>query len=214
MEISELAEVVRKEKTSSSFQELGESFYASVRELVDRTFSSYPEYSKERENLKNLISDLVSIREKKLLKNALSFARGGEEIELENLAESEKDAIKTIVEAFKNNRAELTKIIYSKEAPRAPAAPKAPALKEHKEEQALPVKQQKKAEVEEEKTALPQTQAKQPAKKITITMLSELPAILGTDGKPYGPFKKEDVIFLPEKNARILIAQGHAVEIK
>lgn len=214
MEISELAEIVRKEKTSSSFQELGESFYAEFRELVGRTFSSYPEYSKERENLKNLISDLISIREKKLLKNALSFARSGEEIELENLAESEKEAIKTIVEAFKTNRAELTKIIYSKEAPRTTAASKAPAPKEQKEEQALPAKAQEKPAVKEEKPALPQTQTKQQIKKITITMLSELPSILGSDGKPYGPFKKEDVVFLPEKNAKILIAQGHAVEIK
>lgn len=198
MEISDLAEMVRKERASSSFQELGESFYTGLRELVEKTFSSHPEYSKERENLKNLISDLISIREKKLLKNALSFARSGENIEFESLTESEKNAIKIIVEAFKNNRAELTKIIYSKNAPRMPATPKSP----------------EKPAIKEEKTASPQIQEKPQVKKITICMLSELPSILGSDNKVYGPFKKEDVVFLPEKNAKIFIAQGHAKEIK
>jgi len=206
MEISELAEMVRKEKTSSSFHLLDESFYESVRELVGRTFSSYPEYSKERENLKNLISDLISIREKKLLKNALSFARGVEEIELENLTEEEKRAINTIVNALKSSREGIDKLIYSK------------PLRERK----APAEKELEDETGEEKTALAQELPEAPAaekgkpqvKKITIAMLSELPAILGSDGRPYGPFKKEDVVFLPEKNARIFIAQGHAVEIK
>jgi len=205
MEVNELAEIVRKERASSSFQELGENFYNELRELAGRTFSAHPEYSKERENLKNLISELINAREKKLMKNALSFARSDEEVYLDNTTESEKNALKIIVDALKNNRAEINKIVYSKHC-------------SPKEQESLikksPVEPEPAAAKAEVKTALPKSEAKPGIKKVTIAMLSDLPPILGIDGKAYGPFRKEDVIFLPEKNARIFITQGYAKEIK
>ena len=50
----------------------------------------------------------------------------------------------------------------------------------------------------------------------TVTVLrfvQEIPALVGSDMKTYGPFAPEDVATLPPENARILIKQGVAVEV-
>jgi len=52
--------------------------------------------------------------------------------------------------------------------------------------------------------------------KQTITVLrfvQEIPALVGSDLKPYGPFVPEDVATLPPENARVLIKQGVAIEV-
>jgi DNA replication factor GINS len=51
-------------------------------------------------------------------------------------------------------------------------------------------------------------------KKRVLRFLREIPAIIGADMKPYGPFKPEDVASLPTENAKILIKQGLAVEVE
>jgi DNA replication initiation complex subunit (GINS family) len=52
--------------------------------------------------------------------------------------------------------------------------------------------------------------------KQTMTVLrfvQEIPALVGSDMKTYGPFAPEDIAVLPPENARILIKQGVAVEV-
>jgi DNA replication factor GINS len=51
-------------------------------------------------------------------------------------------------------------------------------------------------------------------KKILLRFVKEIPAIVGSDMKTYGPFEPEDIATLPSKNARILIKQGIAVEVE
>jgi len=55
---------------------------------------------------------------------------------------------------------------------------------------------------------------KEKPKHVLLRFLKEVPAIIGSDMKPYGPFKVEDVATLPVENARILINQGVAVEVE
>lgn len=55
---------------------------------------------------------------------------------------------------------------------------------------------------------------KEKPKRTLVRLLQEVPAIIGSDMKPYGPFKAEDVATLPTENARILISQGAAVEVE
>ena len=53
-------------------------------------------------------------------------------------------------------------------------------------------------------------------RKQTMTVLrfvQEIPALVGSDMKTYGPFAAEDIATLPPENARILIKQGIAVEV-
>ena len=48
----------------------------------------------------------------------------------------------------------------------------------------------------------------------TIRITKDPPSIVGADGKIYGEFMEEDVVSLPDANARALIEQGAAEEIK
>lgn len=47
-----------------------------------------------------------------------------------------------------------------------------------------------------------------------VRFLQDIPEIVGTDLKIYGPFKKEDVGSLPNQNAYALVKQGAAKEIE
>ena len=51
-------------------------------------------------------------------------------------------------------------------------------------------------------------------KRILVRFLREIPAIIGSDMRTYGPFKTEDIATLPEENATALIRQGFAIEVK
>jgi DNA replication factor GINS len=61
---------------------------------------------------------------------------------------------------------------------------------------------------------LPHLERKKKPKKIVVRILKEIPAIIGSDMKAYGPFKAEDIATLPPENARVLIKQGVAAEIE
>jgi len=51
---------------------------------------------------------------------------------------------------------------------------------------------------------------------IVLICLTEVPPIIGDDGKHYGPFKGGEVGFLPKRNAELLIKYGAArmIEVK
>jgi len=51
-------------------------------------------------------------------------------------------------------------------------------------------------------------------KMVVLRFLSEIPEIIGSDMKVYGPFKVEDVASLPVQNAEILVKQGLAEKIE
>jgi DNA replication initiation complex subunit (GINS family) len=51
-------------------------------------------------------------------------------------------------------------------------------------------------------------------KNAALRFLKEVPEIVGSDIKTYGPFKVEDVGSLPMENAKILIKQGMAERIE
>jgi len=51
-------------------------------------------------------------------------------------------------------------------------------------------------------------------KRVTLRITKNIPAIMGTDMKSYGPFQAEDVASLPVENAKVLVKQGFAVMIE
>jgi DNA replication initiation complex subunit (GINS family) len=51
-------------------------------------------------------------------------------------------------------------------------------------------------------------------KSVVLRFVKDVPAIIGADMKPYGPFNIEDVASLPAENAKILIKQGLAEKIE
>ena len=48
---------------------------------------------------------------------------------------------------------------------------------------------------------------------MVLRFVQEIPELIGSDLKTYGPFIPEDIATLPPENARILIKQGVAIEI-
>jgi DNA replication initiation complex subunit (GINS family) len=48
---------------------------------------------------------------------------------------------------------------------------------------------------------------------IVLRFVQEIPALVGSDMKTYGPFAPEDIATLPPENAQVLIKQGVAVEV-
>lgn len=51
-------------------------------------------------------------------------------------------------------------------------------------------------------------------KMMVVRFLQEVPAIVGSDMKTYGPFKPEDIAALPVENAKALIKQEAAIEVE
>ena len=51
-------------------------------------------------------------------------------------------------------------------------------------------------------------------KMMVIRLIRKVPAIVGADMKTYGPFEPEDIATVPTENARLLIKQGVAVEVR
>ncbi|MFI5450298.1 MAG: hypothetical protein ACHQ03_11110 [Candidatus Bathyarchaeia archaeon] len=56
--------------------------------------------------------------------------------------------------------------------------------------------------------------SEEPIELSVVRFLQDIPEIVGTDLKIYGPYKKEDVGSLPNQNARALVMQGAAKKIE
>jgi DNA replication factor GINS len=57
-------------------------------------------------------------------------------------------------------------------------------------------------------------EAREKPKRILVRFLKNVPAIIGTDLKTYGPFKTEDVGTVPAENAVVLVKQGIAARVE
>jgi len=60
----------------------------------------------------------------------------------------------------------------------------------------------------------PLTQKKQTIAYTPLRVLKTVPSLVGVDMRVYGPFQEEDLVFLPIRNAEILIAEKVATVIK
>jgi DNA replication factor GINS len=60
----------------------------------------------------------------------------------------------------------------------------------------------------------PRVEDKLEHKRAVLRFVEPVPAIIGADIKPYGPFQAEDVASLPVDNAKILVKQGLAKRIE
>jgi len=50
--------------------------------------------------------------------------------------------------------------------------------------------------------------------RMLLRFLQEIPAVIGSDMRTYGPFKAEDIATLPIENARIFLEKGIAVAVE
>ncbi len=61
---------------------------------------------------------------------------------------------------------------------------------------------------------LPKANVEAKHRRAVLRFLADVPAVIGSDMKPYGPFKAEDVASLPVENANVLIKQGLAEKVE
>jgi DNA replication factor GINS len=197
MDIKTLREALRKEKMSPYLQELGRDFYREAQKLFERMLEDYKAAKDsdltqlslklaELENLKNMINDLYETRERKIVSSALYYVKSGEEVEFDNLTEEEEALLREIIRVIKASREKvLTGFVKGRTGER---------VEERREEGRKEIREEKRGEIP----------------FITVRILKDLPSLVGVDGKIYGDFKAEDVVTLPEPNAKILVKRGDA----
>jgi DNA replication initiation complex subunit (GINS family) len=194
MDIKDLREIHRKERMSPYLSHVGRDFYrevkACIREMDARLEEAKGDKSRlavllgERETLKNTIMDIFEIRERKIVTNALYYAKSGEEVELENLTTEEAGMLRDICDIINGYRKDLLEGLLSGEGD---VKIRPPPKKER-----------------------PLDADRQETEYLTVRILQDLPPLSGIDGKVYGPFKTEDVVTMPRKNASILLGKETA----
>lgn len=197
MDAKALMDIYRKERMSPYLQDLEEDFYGEVDGVIKELRSQYEDCSKkgetskqsrvlkELENVESVIKDLYDIRERKVVLSALNYVRReGEEIETENLTEEEKKMLDDVIDILKKNRKAVLEKVNKRK------------VKNRRPSKKRPVQPGVKSSL------------------VTVRITKDLPSIVGADGKVYGEFKEEDVVSLPDANAKALIKQGVAEEIR
>lgn len=189
-----LGELLRKERASPSLQLVDDSFYSELKEIIQEAEEKYPPFSREIENLRNLAGDIFSSREKKLMLLAVSYARSDEDVDdIVNATTGEKEFFENLVSMLKKRRFDFQSHGEKTEKWSGKKVKKGAAKKENKSSK---------------------TKAKTGALGIiTLRILEDLPPIVGSDKKTYGPFKTEDIVALPEKNAKVFLKHKYGEPI-
>jgi DNA replication initiation complex subunit (GINS family) len=188
LDSNSLGELLRKERTSPSLQPVIDGFYKELGLLLNEMEKRYPPFSREGENLRNLVNGIFNTREKKIVLFAISFARSDEEMDVENATPEETVFLQDLIKILKQRRESLSgKENKKKKAEKKKDIPTSPKIV--------------KAEVKN-------TNVKKDG-KITLRILQDLPPIVGSDGKTYGEFKTEDIVALPEKNGKLFLKHGY-----
>lgn len=190
-DLNSLGELLRKERSSPYLQEVDKDFYKDLKRVIIELEEKYPPFTRERENLKKLVDGIYYNREKKIVLSAISFSRTDEELYLDNSTKEEEEFLRDLVSLLKERRDDL--LGGGKEAAK-PLKKKGEAVKKVPE---------KKAEKETQRD-----------ERMVLRILEELPPIVGIDGKTYGPFQPEDIVALPERNARIFLKHGYGEAIQ
>jgi len=194
LDSNSLSELLRKERALPGLQEVPKELYEQLKLLLETSKKTYPEFSRERENIERLVSDIYTSREKKLVLFAVSFSRSGEEVDVENTTHEENDFLNELVGILKKRRLNFTSGQNTK------SKPKNKKTKEEKTD-VKPEKIQENVDVEGRSST------------ISLRILEDLPPVVGADGKTYGAFSAEDVVSLPERNAKVFLKNGWGEEI-
>lgn len=176
----------------------------SKRTLQFKLLSSY------QEHFNYLFGDLLKMREVKLLNAALNLR----EISISNLYEAEKLFYQNLISTLKGF--EKIKKMSGSELITAISP-----LVEEKTQQENIFLEKEGMVTEDDSTSKEAVPIEEPpfsegedGKLTLIRFIKECPPLVGVDLKDYGPFEKEDVAYLPDKNAQILIYEKIAETIE
>ncbi|MFX1601613.1 MAG: hypothetical protein ACFFB6_13555, partial [Promethearchaeota archaeon] len=146
------------------------------------------------------------IREIKIINSALAL----KEINLDNVIEAERLLYKNLVSAIKGYKKVKAISLYAKDqvAPDKLTEPEV-EMKSDVEEVSLS-KEQETSKILDSIKRIDQEKIKY----TLVRFLKSTPPLVGVDLINYGPFEKEDIANLPQKNAKILIIEKFAENIE
>lgn len=175
IDYDEIRRIHRLEKSSTQLAELSDNFYSELSDFISAEKKRYLDSlkslssSKARDftNLKRLVEEIFSLREKKMLNKALVSLRTDEVLE-QNLTLPEKKAFHEILSTLKRHNA-LLEGMFSSDSSKA--------------------------------------KAEKGLNTLSVTILSDIQAFVGSDMNEYGPYKKDDAVELPFSVSEFLISR-------
>jgi len=200
---SELRKVQKSEKRQEELAELDESFFRQVSEYL----SNKEELGEDREynNAKRVFDKIISLREKKIYRQAQIAVKTDLHAQNLNLLPSEQELFREIKKDFKNHRGRIEDRIDTTSVQKVDTE----TQEEIEENQTKPEEEISEAEDKEpEEENKSNNELEEGYELVKIT--SDVPEFMGTDLEPYGPFEAGDEASIPEENAEILVNRGNA----
>jgi DNA replication factor GINS len=193
-----LYEILRREKGREELSKLDQNFYRDTltyliekQAILDKSQTDM--FAKEEhkkttmliENVKKLVQEIYTIRERKVLLMAHDSVKVREKIiDTESMLPQEKTVYDHVVQSLVQERKQTLNRVLNLESP------------EIKEKQII-----------EEK---PKDLKINPSSGQLIRFVKEVPKFMGTDLQVYGPYKAEDMAKLPTDIAQLLIKKEKA----
>jgi len=169
-------------------------------EIRDHIVKSY------KDNINYLFNDFLKIRELKIINSALVL----NEINIDDVIEAEKLLYENLVSSIKGYKKVKALSLYEEDQ-LPPNKLIEPEVEEKSVFDEVPISKKERA------SKILDTIKKVDQEKIKYTLvrfLKNTPPLVGVDLINYGPFEKEDIANLPQKNAKILIIEDFAERIE
>ncbi len=210
---SELRKVQKSEKRQDELTELDENFFRQVSEYL----ANKEELGEDREfnNAKRVFDKIISLREKKIYRQAQIAVKTDLNAGNLNLLPSEQELFREIKKDFKQHRGRIEDRIDTTSVQKVETQEKAEEEESDSSEDSIetempgeedePVETEKDT-VEEDGNDSRDVEDGYELVKIT----SDVPEFMGTDLEPYGPFEEGEEAAIPEENAEILVNRGNA----
>ena len=162
-----IRKIANDEKGSQKLTPLPEGFFDEVRIYLDKKarMNENKQDIWELQSARRVLQDILDVRERKLLSQALYHVRSG--LNPENLTEEEREFFNTLVNNIKEFQGRRKELIEG-----------------------------------------------EPVKRDVVGITDEVPEFVGIDMKTYGPYRKGDVVTLPEEIAKFLVEHSSARKIE
>lgn len=184
----ETIRAVHRDEKGEVLQPLPENFYQAVKNWLAHKNKSKDTFSLlEIENAKKLLEDIISRREKKIVLSALRTVRG--ELPPKHLTDSEQRFFDNMVVALQQFRNLIKEETMSFDD-----------VVVEKLEEAKKIMNEMTPEI------------KVDGKKM-LKILDDVPMFVGSDMQKYGPFKKGDLVSLPEDVMGLLVGRNIAENV-
>jgi len=173
----EIRRIHRIEKNTSKLVEVEADFYNQLADFIASEKKAYLDSLKDFSvgkarsftNMKKMVEEIFSMREKKILGLALIASRTNETNDA-RMAVQEKEVYKNVLKMLNSHNTLLSQFFSENDVPR-----KTP---------------------------------KKELKEVPVTIVQDIPSFVGGDMKEYGPFKKDEVVKLPNKIASLLVKRN------